>query len=150
MHIEKVLLLQILITRWLFLLLAVFIVGEPVKWFFPRVYAWYSEYYFRKKYKFISIDLRSYLWFRGYWFVFYVLVALYHCYMYYLSFDESLLISLSTGMLVSAGIVGLIKYYGRARNVYAQSTYSVVTICVALVLIHFFEPWLIQQLLPHI
>lgn len=147
MHIEKILLLQILVTRWLFLFLAVFIVGEPVKYIFPKLYAWYSDYWYRTKYRFISVELRSYLWFRGYWLVFYILVAAYHVLMYYNSFG-SVLIALSTGILVSAGIVGLIRYYGRKRNVYAQSTYSVVTIAVAILLIHFLEPWLLAQLLP--
>ncbi|MBP6855037.1 MAG: hypothetical protein KBD26_01280 [Candidatus Pacebacteria bacterium] len=149
MNIDNALLLQILVTRWLLLFLAVFIVGEPVKWIFPKLYAWYSDYWYRTKYKFISIELRSYLWFRGYWVVFYLMVAAYHCYMYY-NYFGSALIAFSTGMLVSAGIVGLIRYYGRKRNVYAQSTYSVVTIAVALLLIHFLEPWLLARLLPYV
>lgn len=150
MQIDSTLLLQLLVTRWLCLIMAIFIVGEPVKFLFPRVYAWYSDYKFKKNYQFIPINLSNKTWFPGFWIVLYVAIAAYHSYNYYSFLGESSLISISTGILVSAGVVGLVRYYGKARNVYALSTYSVITILLAVVLIHFFEPAMLRFFLPRI
>ena len=141
--------LQFFLIRFVLLALAIFIVGEPVKLLFPKIYEWYAGYHYKRSYRFIFIELRERTWFPGFWTLFYFCLVAYHSYTFNKVFVGSTIIVISVSLVISALIMIMLRYYGQVRRVYALSTHAVITILLAMVLIHFLEPWMVEKLLPY-
>ena len=136
---------QLFVTRWILLFIDALVVGVAIK----KYYHWQTQRLqmieIKQKYIFSVPVLENREWFRGFWQVAFIVLGIFHGYQFSDEFQIPLM-AYGAGFVVSAGIVGLLRFLGYFIGVYLVSFYAIVGIGLFPFFVKIFEPYILQML----